>query len=158
MFFFLFFPLFSLFLIIWGYDTFYWITQRLYRQGHIYNTSDSTKSFNCKELRQAGLICRQGDFKSEACLWISDWNSFGSFYSIVSCIVRVLTRDILVELLRMGSFIQSCYCSTGYSRRYRKWCGRSVSPLFPFLGRWFLLSLIFPESSFVVPLSLLFIS
>ena len=52
------------------------LNQRVYRQCHIYNTTESAVSLKCKKLRSTILTSLQEDLKSGTGMWISDWNSF----------------------------------------------------------------------------------
>ena len=99
-----FFSSFSIVLIILVYDTFYSKTSECINNAI---SIIQIENLNCKGLRQRGLITNQGNFKSGAGLWISHWHLFWVFYCIISCIVRLLTRDV-VELQFNATYLIGC--------------------------------------------------
>ena len=106
--FYFFFSVFSLFMISWGYDTFYCKSQKFI--DNVINILENVRQI-------IGLISSQEDFW----IWVKSVNLRLKFF-----------LEIDAELW-IVDFIQAYYLSNSYSRCHNKWSGRFVHRLYSFL-------------------------
>ena len=113
------------------------------------------KLWGIKGYRRFKVWCRSVDLRRDIFGGVLMYHRLQCQTSERGCYRAAIQCNIPVRMLQNGDLIQPCFLNINYSRRYSKWYGRLVSSLYPFRGQWFMISLMFSESSFYVLLLLL---